>query len=297
MTKLAFIMFGLTLIAAPLAAADSVQEPLLGKVEEKTEQAARDPTGYAANQSSPDQMQQDARWGVAYACFALDWAGDEANVNPPNLEPCEGYEDVIRGRPAPPPSPPGPIVEPFEPDAVDETEMLVDDTVTMVDEIADNPPSAPQRLVAFIGHAVDFLLSLLRSLADGVGAALGAVGSGIRATAAGIVQGIGAAVDGVVERVGSVIRASAAAVHSLGSGIGAAVEAAGDAGRAAGAKIGEAASNLSDWVGSLWSDESPRPAMPDDVAGIGADGKDGPVGDVICLDCLLESAPTVGGAS
>lgn len=295
------VLATLAILALPLAAAQSPEEPLVSHVDEKAAQATTDPAGFAESHASEKAVAKEAEWGIAYACFAGHYAHDEVGTPEPDLDQCEDYEEVLGI--APEPEEPVAVVQNLSEDPVAQVQEVEEEVLASVDDVVEDPLSAPEILIGLLLYLVDKVLDLIggvgataSGLAGGaldlVGAALAAdakLGAdmydgaahaatasveGVLGTASGLASGMldgaSAAIEGVAEASEELGDGVADTADTMGAGVADAADAVGDAAASVGAAV-------SSFVGQLFggdsgaSDKSPI----DDAAGGLSDETDG----------------------
>lgn len=249
-SRFGIVALAVALLAAPAAAAQSPVDPAVSHVEGKADEATGDPVGFVEDHASEDAVAGEAEWGIAYGCFLVHEAHDDAGTPDPKLEQCDDYEEVVA---VPPEEAEEPVaeVENLTEEPVAEVEEIADDAVGLVEEIVDDPEGAPEAILRFL----EDVLERVRKLLEGAGeAALGVLGEligaaaaalradallGEKAYAASLALG-GTGLDGVRQVVGGAVDGAVSVAHAAGSGLGVAGEA-----------IGQAAEALSEGIESI----------------------------------------------
>jgi hypothetical protein len=231
----------LALLALPLAAAQNLDEPLRNRVEEKSSAATSDPKAFLVGHASEGAIAAEAEWAIAYGCFALEYAHDEAGTPDPDLEQCERYEEVLGIEPEP--ERPVAQVENLTEDAVAEVEEIADDVLESLDDIVEDPTSAPDVIIALLVRTVARILDAVQSIGasaeavvdealDLVGRALRAdanAGAAVYARADELASSTGQAWTIVFTKAGALVDAGAEAASSVTQGLAAAASATLDA--------------------------------------------------------------------
>ena len=283
----------LTLLLVPLIAAQSPEEPLVAHVDEKSQAASEDPVGFAQDHASEEAVAAEADWGVAYGCFAVDYAHDEVGTPDPQLDECEDYEEVLGI--APEPEQPVAVVQNLSEDPVAQVQEIEEEVLASVDEIVEDPLSAPDILIGLILYVVEKVLDLIGGVgqaATGIaGDALELIGAALAADvklgtdmydsagkaasasvdgllvvavglASGLLDGLEASVEGVARAADGIGDGAAQTVGTIGAGIGQAADAVGEA-------VGSVGSTVADFVGQLFGHEGSdsRSDVVDDAAG------------------------------
>ncbi len=299
----------LAILALPLAAAQSPEEPLVGHVDEKAGAATTDPVGFVESHASEEAAAKEAEWGVAYGCFAAHYAHDEVGTPEPDLDQCEDYEEVLGI--APEPEEPVAVVQNLSEDPVAQVQEIEEEVLASVDDVVEDPLSAPEILVGLLLYLVDKVLELIQGVGaaasqiaagalDLVGAALAAdakLGAdmydgasqaatasvdGVLGTASGLASGMldgaAATIDGVADAGKTLGDGLADTADAIGGGVSDAADAVGDAAASVGAAV-------SSFVGQLFGgdDRASEKSPVDDDAGGLRDETDGlldVVGDV-----------------
>lgn len=268
----------LLVLTAPAAVAQDPHGPLVQKGHEEADEAQRDPAGFVQDAGSPDGVHSAAEWSAAYSCYAADWAGAQAGVDPPDLEPCREYEDVLRG---PQPSvAPAPDVQPFQPGVVDKAQDLLGEAEDGVSDVVEDPVHGPDRLVRLVESLLEFVTSLVDHVRGAVAEAVGTLATGVGRTSGAIAEGVNGALAGIAD-----------AANEAATGIGPATAKAGAALADAGRAVEEWGSGVAHWVASLVPGDGSK-GPPDGHPAGPEDGPD-PLGrakDVVCVECLLEKA-------
>lgn len=276
----------LATLLVPLAAAQNLEEPLVEHAEDKVAAASGDPAAFAKDHASEEAVADEAAWGAAYGCFALDYAHDEVGTPDPDLEQCEDYEEVLGI--APEPEEPVGVVQNLSEDPGAQVQEIADEAVAAVEEIADDPLSAPETLLGFLLYALlkiqDLIGGIGSTVADALDSALDLVGAALAADAklgADVYDGTGKAAsaitDGLVGVASSVDSGVGAVAKAAGGGIAAAAAKVGDGFGDAAKALGDAAESIGDAVGELVDRllGADRQASPTDVL----DGDDASLGD------------------
>ncbi|HEX9815573.1 MAG TPA: hypothetical protein VGB18_01220 [Candidatus Thermoplasmatota archaeon] len=303
------ILATLALLLLPIAAAQSLEEPLVDHVDDKAASARSDPVGFAESHASEEAVAKEAEWGVAYGCFAAHYAHDEVGTPDPQLEQCEDYEEVLGI--APEPEEPVAVVQNLSEDPVAQVQEIEEEVLASVDDIVEDPLSAPEILIGLVLYLVDKVLDLIGGVGatatgvaagalDLVGAALAAdakLGAdmydeassaatasvqGVLGTASGLASGMldvaAASIDGIVDGGKALGDGIADTAGTIGTGVADAADAVGDAAASIGAAV-------AGFVGQLFggADKASEKGPVDDAAGGLSDGTDGlldVVGDV-----------------
>jgi hypothetical protein len=294
----------LAILIAPLASAQNIEDPLLDHAQENTDAAQRDPVAFVESHASEEAVASEAEWGVAYGCFAVAYAHDEAGTPDPELDQCDQYEEVLGI--APEPEEPVAVVQNVSEDPIAQVEEVTDEAVAAVDEIVEEPLSAPEILIGFVLYVVDKVLDLVGGVgataADLVGDALDLVGAAFRTDAmlgAAAYDGASGGADAATERAMIILHGGVEGLGELlgavAGGIGRTATAVGDGMADAAGAVGDAAHSvgtaIADLVGDLFGGEE----VAHDKDHVNDVTRQVPIEDAGLLDVVGDLAGSVPG--
>lgn len=292
---LVLLSASLLVLATASAAAQGLEEPLVDKAEDEVGQAQEDPVGYASDQATEEGLAEDARWGVAYACFARHEVSDASGLpEEPDLEACEDYEEAIGIEQQDDEEDPVAIADELEDDAVAEVDDYADDALAIVEEVVQDPEDAPNHVLRLLDRTVALIEDVLDHVGDAVDEALGEASRALDA----LVAGIDGAVTGVADTAGQALAEGLSvekqAMNALGDAATASGKKAGDIADAAKQGASDASRAVSNGIVEIWDNilgHEPAPSTPrgPDPSLDRVKEAKAPLDDVVCVDCLLET--------
>lgn len=306
------------LLAASVAAqpgpAPGYEDPLAYAADYAVDQAGNastDPVGYAQAHASQDAVVNE----TAHAAYIACWTLDEYAAQDPEL--CDDfYTAPGEVGPLPADDPTVDAAEETADEITNATDALVGEVTGGVDDVLEDPSSAPQVLQDIAAAVVTFaetvvgavliavgaigqtVVALVEDIVGGIDVGLSAAAGGIGDAAGAVWHGLAAAVaavgDGVSAAAAAVVSVAGSLAGAIGDGASATVSGLSDAATGAGDAIGSAASSLGDAVSDAVTDawhavkdtvsgwfSGGTQATPDRPGGLDTDRVTGPVDGLV----------------